>query len=95
MIEAAIPARFDAPAFGTPGAVFQTAACVSRLQTAVLTASVEYAPRGMTPSDEDYAAAVELAHIAADCPQARLRIIGQHSADPQVGEDGSTGGCVR
>ncbi|WP_375282083.1 OmpA family protein [Pseudooctadecabacter sp.] len=91
IIENAQQASFTAPAFGTAGTNFRVAACVSQLQAAVQGASIEYAPRGMTVSETDLALASQLANIAASCPDARLRIVGQHSDDPRASEDPSTG----
>lgn len=91
IVETAQQASFTAPAFAAPGTNFRVAACVSQLQSAVQGASIEYAPRGMTISDTDFALAARLANIAASCPDARLRIVGQHSDDPRASEDASTG----
>lgn len=91
VIENAQQASFTAPAFGAAGTNFRVAACVSQLQAAVQGASIEYAPRGMTVSETDMALASQLANIAALCPDARLRIVGQHSDDPRASEDPSTG----
>ncbi|MEL7093462.1 MAG: OmpA family protein, partial [Pseudomonadota bacterium] len=80
-IQASAPAPVD----------FTTTACVAQLRAAVEVANIEYAPRGMTTSDADEALAVRLGTLAANCPEARLRIVGQHTDDPRAGEDGSTG----
>lgn len=66
-------------------------ACVIELEAAVAGASIEYAPNGMTFSDEDLARASALATLATNCPQARLRLIGQHDDNVISGEDAATG----
>lgn len=91
IVETAQQASFVAPSFETSGTQFQVAACVSQLEAAVQGASIEYAPRGMIVEDADFALASELASIAANCPQARLRLIGQHSDAAFSGEDSATG----
>jgi outer membrane protein OmpA-like peptidoglycan-associated protein len=92
VVETAQLASLVAPTFGAAAeSQFQTAACVGQLQAAVQGASIEYAPRGMTVNDSDMALASLLAGIAANCPEARLRLVGQHSDDPRAREDGSTG----
>lgn len=91
VIETPINASFTAPAFGASTSAVQTAVCVQQLRAAVVSASIEYAPRSFVVEGADLALASELASIAADCPQARLRLIGQHSQDPVAGEDSSTG----
>ena len=91
IVETAQQASFVAPSFETSGTQFQVAACVAQLETAVQGASIEYAPRGMIVADADFALASELASIAENCPQARLRLIGQHSDEAFSGEDPSTG----
>ncbi len=91
VVETPIQARFVAPANGSAGTNFQVAACVSQLEAAVQGASIEYAPSGLTVSDDDLAIAAQLARIATNCPEARLRLVGQHSAAPGANEDASTG----
>jgi len=91
VVETATEASFVAPSLATPGTNFRVAACVSQLQAAVQGAVIEYLPRGMTITDADLSMATRLGQIAANCPQARLRIVGQHNDDPRSGEDSSTG----
>lgn len=91
IVESAQQASFVAPSFETSGTQFQVAACVTQLEAAVQGASIEYAPSGMIVEDADFALASELATIAANCPQARLRLIGQHSDEAFSGEDSATG----
>ncbi|SMX31849.1 OmpA family protein [Octadecabacter ascidiaceicola] len=91
IVENAQPASYVAPSFETSGTQFQLAACVAQLEAAVQGASIEYAPSGMIVEDADFALASELATIAANCPQARLRLIGQHSDAAFSGEDSATG----
>ncbi|HCP82326.1 MAG TPA: hypothetical protein DIT67_12370 [Octadecabacter sp.] len=91
IVENAQQASFVAPSFQTPGTQFQVAACVTQLEAAVQGASIEYAPSGMIVEDADFALASELARLAANCPQARLRLIGQHSDAAFSGEDSATG----
>ncbi len=91
VVESAQQASFVAPSFGAPGTNFRVAACVSQLEAAVQGATIEYLPRGMTISNSDLALATRLGEIAANCPEARLRIVGQHNDDPRAGEDASTG----
>jgi hypothetical protein len=45
----------------------------------------------MTLNDSDMALASPWAGIAANCPEARPRRVGQHSDDPRARENGSTG----
>ena len=90
IVETAQLASFVAPTFGVAESQFQTAACVGQLQAEVQGASIEYAPRGMTVNESDMALESLLAGIAANCPEARLRLVGQHSDDPRAGEDRST-----
>ncbi len=91
VVETAITASFSQPTFGATTALAQNAPCVIQLQTAVQGSSIEYAPRGMTVGDADLALASQLAEIATNCPEARLRLVGQHSEDPRADEDPSTG----
>ena len=75
----------------TVGPNLQVAACVSQLETAVQGASIEYAPSGVTVEATDLALASQLANIAENCPEARLRLVGQHSGETGGLEDPSTG----
>lgn len=91
VVENATNASLTTPTFGAGASNFQTTACVQQLQSAVTNASIEYAPRGLTVGDADLALATQLARIATNCPEARLRLIGHHSGDAFAGEDSSTG----
>lgn len=90
IVENAVPASFAAPSFGVPGTQFQKTACVLQLEAATSSAFIEYAARGMTMSDADFAMATQLGTLAARCPQARLRVVGLHSDAASAGEDPST-----
>lgn len=90
VIETAALASAAAPAFGGSGSAFQVTACVTALENAVQGVAIEYAPRGMTLTEADLAAATRLAQLAADCPQARLRVMGNFSDDPFAGETPET-----
>lgn len=70
---------------------WQVAPCVARLQRAVEKTKVFYAPGSVTVAQADLNAAFRLAQDAADCPQARLRIIGQHSDEPGTRDSIATG----
>jgi len=89
IVETAQNASFTAPTFG--GVAALNTPCVAQLSAAVQGASIEYAPRGMTVSEADMALASQLAGIAQNCPQARLRLVGQHSDDPRAAESSATG----
>jgi len=65
--------------------------CVALLRDGVNSLSIEYPARGMTISDADLSAASNLAQIASTCPQARLRVVGQHNAALGANEDPSIG----
>jgi len=52
---------------------------------------VFYASGSVTVSQADLNATFRLAQEAADCPQARLRIIGQHSKEPGSRDSVATG----
>ena len=70
---------------------WQVAPCVARLQRAVEKTKVFYAPGSVTVAQADLNAAFRLAQDAADCPRARLRIIGQHSDEPGTRDSIATG----
>lgn len=82
-------AAFTAPAFGT--ADYSTVACVVQLQEAVDATTISYAPGSVTVSRDDLGAAFGLAELAANCPQARLRVVGQHAEEYGTVEDAGTG----
>ena len=83
-------ASFTQPTFGG-AASFQNAACVGQLQTQAEATHIDYAPGSVVVSQDDLDAALTLARLAAACPQARLRVVGQHSKDFGTIEDPSTG----
>ncbi|MCF2872655.1 OmpA family protein [Octadecabacter sp. G9-8] len=82
-------AAFTAPAFGT--ADYSTVACVIQLQEAVDATTISYAPGSVTVSRDDLNAAMGLAQLASACPQARLRVVGQHAEEYGTVEDAGTG----
>ena len=65
--------------------------CVSALQTAVQNTKLFYAARSVSADSEDLSKVLDLAKQAAACPQARLRIIGQHSSEEWADESVHTG----
>lgn len=67
------------------------AACVVGLQSAVEQVQIAYTPGSVTVSPEDMQSAMQLARLAVACPQARLRVVGQHSDQFGSVEDPSTG----
>lgn len=71
--------------------MFQLAACVSELQAFADSTTISYAPGSVTVSQADLNVALLLVQMASDCPQARLRVIGQHAEDYGNVEDASTG----
>lgn len=89
VIDTVQTAAFTTPNFG--GGTFQLAACVSELQAATDSTTISYAPGSVTVSQDDLNAALLLVQIASDCPQARLRVIGQHAEEYGNVEDAGTG----
>lgn len=89
VVDSAQTASFTAPSFG--GATFQLAACVSELQSAADSTTIAYAPGSVTVSQADLNAALLLVQMASDCPQARLRVVGQHAEEYGTIEDAGTG----
>ncbi|SPH21253.1 putative lipoprotein YiaD [Ascidiaceihabitans donghaensis] len=67
------------------------APCVAQLKDAVSQVKVFYAPRSITSSASDMQAALNLAIKASACPQARLRVVGQHTDQEGAGETPATG----
>lgn len=65
--------------------------CVADLQQRVDATKLFFAPRSITVSESDLAPVYELAARAANCPQARLRVVGQHADVPGSGETPATG----
>lgn len=70
---------------------FRISACAADLQRAVDGENVLYAPGSVSVSQQDMSTAMRLATAAAACPDARLRVIGQHSDAPGSGENPGTG----
>ncbi len=58
---------------------WQLSACAADLQRAVADAKVFYAPGSVIVSQSDMETVYGLVTKASDCPQARLRVVGQHS----------------
>lgn len=77
------------PTFGAATAV-QLDACVGELEDAVRTAAITYAPGSVTVSREDLDQAIALAQMAADCPHARLRLVGHHEEADDAFESPAT-----
>ncbi len=67
------------------------APCVSELQAAVEDTKVFYSLRSITSSPADTNVVLDLAFKAQACPQARLRVVGQHSDEIGSGESPATG----
>ena len=65
--------------------------CALRLQAAVAQTKLFFSPRSITASAEDLPSVVQLASAASNCPDARLRVIGQYSDDIGSGESPATG----
>lgn len=87
VVDPATPAAVRAPV----AKPVVTEACVTTLEQAASTALLYYPPRSVSPPTPDVNSAHALARLAADCPQARLRIIGHHSGDAGAREDVQTG----
>ena len=68
-----------------------SSSCVQELRGAVSDIQILYAPRSVAAKQEDMSKALLLANMAMDCPDARLRVIGQHSDDARIGENPATG----
>lgn len=77
--------------FTPPAAQWQLSACAADLQRAVADTKVFYAPGSVIVSAGDLEAVYGLANKATACPQARLRVIGQHSSLQGLGENPATG----
>ncbi|MFT5786333.1 MAG: outer membrane protein OmpA-like peptidoglycan-associated protein [Ascidiaceihabitans sp.] len=77
--------------FNTARAEAFMPACVSSLQAAVLATKLYYPARSIAAPSTELERVVDLAKQAAACPQARLRIIGQHSDDVWAKENVHTG----
>ncbi|MCF2903656.1 OmpA family protein [Octadecabacter sp. CECT 8868] len=64
--------------------------CVTNLQKAAQDTSIIYAPGSAIVSTDAMGAAFVLAEMAMDCPEARLRVIGQHADEYGGVEDAAT-----
>lgn len=65
--------------------------CVKDLQQAIQGKNIFYAPRSVAAKQSEVNTALDLATMAMACPDARLRVIGQHSDDLRAGENPATG----
>lgn len=88
VLDSAQTASFTSPSFGGS---LQLASCVSALQNAADSTTIAYAPGSVTVSQSDLNSALLLAQMAVDCPQARLRVVGQHAQEFGSVEDAGTG----
>lgn len=77
--------------FSAPAARSFTASCVTDLQNAVQQTKLYYSPRSIAAPASELDAVLKLAQQAAACPQARLRVIGQHTDETWANEDVNTG----
>jgi outer membrane protein OmpA-like peptidoglycan-associated protein len=84
-------ASFTQPTFGAGIQTAQATACVSALQTAANNTVITYSPGSVIVSPADMSAALELARMAQACPEARLRVVGQHAEEFGTIEDAATG----
>ncbi len=89
IVDSAQTASFTAPSFGS--GTFQLASCVAELQAAADSTTISYTPGSVTASQSDLNAALVLAKMAVECPQARLRLVGQHAEEYGSVEDAGTG----
>ncbi|WP_299723068.1 OmpA family protein [uncultured Tateyamaria sp.] len=67
------------------------APCVAALEQATANAYFYYGPRSVSLPSQDVEAVHDIATLAANCPHARLRIVGHHSGDASAREDVQTG----
>lgn len=65
--------------------------CVTDLKAAIEGKHVIFSPRSIAAKQADVGQALELAQMATACPNARLRVIGQHTDDLRAGENPATG----
>jgi outer membrane protein OmpA-like peptidoglycan-associated protein len=65
--------------------------CVRELARAVENTALFYAPRSVSLQPQDFETALDLAMKAAQCPHARLRVVGHYSSDIQARETTHTG----
>ncbi|MGH1578653.1 OmpA family protein [Planktotalea sp.] len=78
----------NAPATNTAWA---SSDCVADLRNAISNTQIFYAPRSVAAKPSEVSVALELASKAMACPNARLRVIGQHSDALRAGESHATG----
>ena len=81
----------NAKRFKAGQGAWQNASCVNAMQRAISGVQIFYTPRSVAARQDELAVAMRLASMAADCPEARLRVIGQHSDDARSGENPGTG----
>lgn len=91
IVDTAQNASLTQPTFGAGIQTSQVTACVSALQTAADNTVISYAPGSVIVSPADMDAAFELARMAESCPEARLRVVGQHAEEFGTIEDAGTG----
>ncbi len=77
--------------FNSASNAWSSSSCVNDLRAAVTEAQIFYAPRSVAAKPAEINTALELASKAMACPNARLRVIGQHSDDLRIGENPATG----
>ncbi|WP_439143979.1 OmpA family protein [Planktotalea sp.] len=77
--------------FKATPAAWASSSCVKELESAISNAQIFYSPRSVAASQDDVSQALLFASMAMDCPDARLRVIGQHSDDRRIGENPATG----
>jgi outer membrane protein OmpA-like peptidoglycan-associated protein len=70
---------------------WSTSSCAQDLEAAIAGKNVFYSPRSVAAKQDEISVAFELAAMAMACPDARLRVIGQHSDDLRSGESPATG----
>lgn len=70
---------------------WQPAACIEDLSITADQTKVFYAPRSITVPSSDLTSVMQLAVDVANCDGAKLRIIGQHSAEAGLRESVTTG----
>lgn len=80
----AAQAGFPRPVTGAPSA------CAAQLLAAVAQTRLFYSPRSITAPSDGMPAVLDLAAKASACPDARLRVVGQFSDDPGLGETPAT-----
>ncbi|MEP5152064.1 OmpA family protein [Planktotalea sp.] len=68
-----------------------SASCVKDLQREILATKIFYRPRSVAAKQDEVNQALRLAEMASNCPNARLRVIGQHSDPKRTGETPGTG----